>query len=176
MQPYVSVRLFEVLNDRAGQSAQNMRLYMLPGVGHCLGGVDADSADHLVALVHITGFDFRLTVRRERGVTAFGGSLVSPVPQGEFPEPELPPRERVRANQGPSSEAMKPIRNPDSAPGDWYVDTACIDCRASRNVAPNLIAERSGKSVFTRQPTTPDERLAAWRAVLVHQSTPLRRR
>ena len=37
------------------------------------------------------------------------------------------------------------IRNPDSAPGDWYVDTACIDCGASRHVAPNLIIERNGK-------------------------------
>ena len=62
---------------------------------------------------------------------------------------------------------MKPTRNPDSAPGDWYVDTACIDCGASRHVAPNLIVERNGKSVFARQPTTPEERLATWRAVLV---------
>ena len=62
---------------------------------------------------------------------------------------------------------MKPIRNPDSAPGDWYVDTACIDCGASRHVAPNLIVARNGKSVFAQQPTTPEERLAARRAVLV---------
>jgi glyoxylase-like metal-dependent hydrolase (beta-lactamase superfamily II) len=62
---------------------------------------------------------------------------------------------------------MKPIRNPDSAPGDWYVDTACIDCGASRHVAPHLIIERNGKSVFERQPSTEEERLAAWRAVLV---------
>jgi glyoxylase-like metal-dependent hydrolase (beta-lactamase superfamily II)/ferredoxin len=59
------------------------------------------------------------------------------------------------------------IRNPDSAPGDWYVDTACIDCGASRHVAPNLIIERNGKSVFAKQPNTQEERLAAWRAVLV---------
>jgi glyoxylase-like metal-dependent hydrolase (beta-lactamase superfamily II) len=62
---------------------------------------------------------------------------------------------------------MKPPRNPDSAPGDWYVDTACIDCGASRHVAPHLIVERHGKSVFARQPATHDERLAAWRAALV---------
>ena len=43
------------------------------------------------------------------------------------------------------------IRNADSAPGDWYVDTACIDCGASRHVAPNLIIERNGKSVFAKQ-------------------------
>ena len=62
---------------------------------------------------------------------------------------------------------MKPIRNPDSAPGDWYIDTACIDCGAARHVAPDLIVGRNGKSVFARQPQTEEERLAAWRAVVV---------
>jgi glyoxylase-like metal-dependent hydrolase (beta-lactamase superfamily II) len=62
---------------------------------------------------------------------------------------------------------MKPIRNPHSAPGDWYVDTACIDCGASRHVAPGLIVERDEKSVFARQPATPAEEIAAWRAALV---------
>ncbi len=62
---------------------------------------------------------------------------------------------------------MKPTRNPDSAPGDWYVDTACIDCGAARHVAPDLIVWQGGKSVFARQPATEEERIAAWRAVLV---------
>ena len=62
---------------------------------------------------------------------------------------------------------MKPIRNPNSAPGGWFIDTACIDCGASRHVAPQLVVERNGKSVFARQPTTAEDRLAAWRAVLV---------
>ncbi|HSW17602.1 MAG TPA: MBL fold metallo-hydrolase [Ramlibacter sp.] len=62
---------------------------------------------------------------------------------------------------------MKRIRNPDSAPGDWYIDTACIDCGAACHVAPDLIVRRNGKSVFARQPTTPEDRMAAWRAVLV---------
>lgn len=58
-------------------------------------------------------------------------------------------------------------RNLDSAPGDWYIDTHCIDCSASREVAPGLIVHRSGKSVFARQPATDEEERAAWRAVLV---------
>jgi glyoxylase-like metal-dependent hydrolase (beta-lactamase superfamily II) len=62
---------------------------------------------------------------------------------------------------------MKPARNPDSAAGDWYIDTACIDCGAARHVAPDIIVERHGKSVFARQPATAEEMLAAWRAVLV---------
>src|SRR5437763_939866 len=60
----------------------------------------------------------------------------------------------------------KPIRNPDSAPGDWFIDTACIDCCAARHVAPGLIVERNGMSVFARQPGSPEEELAAWRAAL----------
>jgi glyoxylase-like metal-dependent hydrolase (beta-lactamase superfamily II) len=62
---------------------------------------------------------------------------------------------------------MRPTRNPDSASGEWYIDTACIDCGASRHVAPGLIVERNEKSVFARQPVTPEDELAAWRAVLV---------
>lgn len=58
-------------------------------------------------------------------------------------------------------------RNPDSAPGDWYIDTRCIDCAASREVAPGLIVHRHGKSVFARQPANEEEELSAWRAVLV---------
>lgn len=62
---------------------------------------------------------------------------------------------------------VKRVRNPDSAPGDWYIDTECIDCGAACHVAPGLIARRNGKSVFVRQPDTPEDHLAAWRAVLV---------
>jgi glyoxylase-like metal-dependent hydrolase (beta-lactamase superfamily II) len=58
-------------------------------------------------------------------------------------------------------------RNPDSAPGDWYIDTACINCEASRHVAPGLIVERGDKSVFARQPANAEEELMAWRALLV---------
>jgi glyoxylase-like metal-dependent hydrolase (beta-lactamase superfamily II) len=58
-------------------------------------------------------------------------------------------------------------RNPASAPGDWYIDSRCIDCGASREVAPGLIVHRRGKSVFARQPAGEDEERAAWRAVLV---------
>ena len=62
---------------------------------------------------------------------------------------------------------MKRVRNPDSTPGDWYIDNECIDCGAACHVAPGLIVERNGKSVFARQPETREDRLAAWRAVLV---------
>jgi glyoxylase-like metal-dependent hydrolase (beta-lactamase superfamily II) len=58
-------------------------------------------------------------------------------------------------------------RHPLNASGDWYVDTRCIDCGAARTVAPGLIVEGGGQSVFARQPRTADELLQAWRARLL---------
>jgi glyoxylase-like metal-dependent hydrolase (beta-lactamase superfamily II) len=58
-------------------------------------------------------------------------------------------------------------RHPDNAPGDWYVDRDCIDCGASRTVAPGLIVHRGEQCVFQRQPETPDELMLAWRARLL---------
>ncbi|HEX4025643.1 MAG TPA: MBL fold metallo-hydrolase [Steroidobacteraceae bacterium] len=63
--------------------------------------------------------------------------------------------------------AKRTDRNPASAPGDWYIDNRCIDCAASREVAPGLIVHRDGKSVFARQPASEDEERAAWRAALL---------
>jgi len=58
-------------------------------------------------------------------------------------------------------------RNTASAPGDWYIDRRCIDCGASREVAPGLIVQESDLSIFARQPAGEEEERAAWRAVLV---------
>ncbi len=57
-------------------------------------------------------------------------------------------------------------RHSSNAPGDWYVDSSCINCRAAQTVAPGLIVERDGQSVFARQPGNSEERLMAWRARL----------
>jgi glyoxylase-like metal-dependent hydrolase (beta-lactamase superfamily II) len=58
-------------------------------------------------------------------------------------------------------------RHSANAPGDWYIDTRCTDCSAARTVAPGLIIEKGGQSVFARQPETPEEVLMAWRARLL---------
>ena len=58
-------------------------------------------------------------------------------------------------------------RNPSSAKGDWYIDNRCINCAASREVAPGLIVEHGDKAVFARQPVTEDDTRAAWRAALL---------
>jgi glyoxylase-like metal-dependent hydrolase (beta-lactamase superfamily II) len=54
-----------------------------------------------------------------------------------------------------------------NAPGDWYVDTRCIDCGAARTVAPGSIVEGAGQSVFAGQPASADELTMAWRARLL---------
>ncbi|NNF53070.1 MAG: MBL fold metallo-hydrolase [Acidimicrobiales bacterium] len=60
-------------------------------------------------------------------------------------------------------------RHPGGADGDWFVDTRCIDCDASRHVAVDLIARNptDGNSLFVRQPGTPEEIELAWRAAMV---------
>jgi glyoxylase-like metal-dependent hydrolase (beta-lactamase superfamily II) len=58
-------------------------------------------------------------------------------------------------------------RHPDNAPGDWYVDDRCVACDVARQHAPDLITSTDGgQSVITRQPATPDEEMALWRAAL----------
>jgi len=72
------------------------------------------------------------------------------------------------------TDSRKPHRA--NASGDWFVDTECIDCGASCNVAPGLIVRSGGQSVFARQPATPEEETAAWRAALVCPTASVRRR
>ena len=55
-----------------------------------------------------------------------------------------------------------PSQNP-----EWCVKDRCINCMASRTMAPAFIKEHAGKSVFLRQPSTPAEVEAAWRASAV---------
>jgi feruloyl esterase len=49
--PYVSTRAYHALKKNAGlKGRRNVRLYMLPGVGHCRGGAGADTVDLLGAM------------------------------------------------------------------------------------------------------------------------------
>jgi len=65
-------------------------------------------------------------------------------------------------------------RHAANAPGNWYVDTRCIDCSAAQTVAPGLIVEREGQSVFARLPETPEELRMAWRARLLCPTASIR--
>jgi glyoxylase-like metal-dependent hydrolase (beta-lactamase superfamily II) len=65
-------------------------------------------------------------------------------------------------------------RHPQNAAGDWYVDTSCTNCGAAQTVAPGLIVERDGQSVFARQPETEEETRQAWRARILCPSASVR--
>jgi glyoxylase-like metal-dependent hydrolase (beta-lactamase superfamily II) len=65
-------------------------------------------------------------------------------------------------------------RHPQNAPGNWHVDTTCTNCGAARTVAPGLIVERDGQSVFNHQPVTKEELRQAWRARILCPSASVR--
>jgi ferredoxin len=56
----------------------------------------------------------------------------------------------------------------DNAPGDYFVDSSCIDCDTCRFVAPSVFArsDAHGQSVVLRQPRAEDERLRAAMALV----------
>jgi glyoxylase-like metal-dependent hydrolase (beta-lactamase superfamily II)/ferredoxin len=55
------------------------------------------------------------------------------------------------------------LRHPGNAPGDWFVDTRCIDCGTCRDIAPNLFVDRGGLTVVARQPD-PEDGFDPWLA------------
>lgn len=57
-------------------------------------------------------------------------------------------------------------KHPANVDGPWFVDDTCIDCDATRQVAPHLIAAMAGGSAFIRQPETDEERHEAMLALL----------
>lgn len=61
---------------------------------------------------------------------------------------------------------MERMRHPANAPGSWFVDTACVDCDASRQVAPALFERRDRQSVVARQPATAEDERSMWLAAL----------
>jgi ferredoxin len=65
-------------------------------------------------------------------------------------------------------------RHAANASGDWYIDTECINCKAAQTVAPGLIVERDGQSVFDHQPENEEERIRAWRARLLCPTASIR--
>lgn len=58
------------------------------------------------------------------------------------------------------------LRRPENAPGEFYVDSTCIDCDTCRWVGRDLFTKAGDMSAVTRQPATEAERLAAFRALL----------
>jgi len=58
------------------------------------------------------------------------------------------------------------MRLPENAPGDFFVDSTCIDCDTCRQIAPQVFAEGDGYAVVHRQPSTGPDRRQALRALV----------
>ncbi len=57
-------------------------------------------------------------------------------------------------------------RVPESVPGDFFVDSTCIDCDACRQIAPAVFAEAAETSYVHQQPQNPADRRQALYALL----------
>jgi len=58
------------------------------------------------------------------------------------------------------------LKLPDNVPGDFFVDSTCIDCDACRVFAPAVFHEAGDQSAVWHQPETPDELLVAQKALI----------
>ena len=65
--------------------------------------------------------------------------------------------------------ADKLSKQPQNAPGPWYVDTSCTLCRLCLEEAPNLLNYTGDETAVyvSKQPETPEEMAAAQRAMEV---------
>jgi glyoxylase-like metal-dependent hydrolase (beta-lactamase superfamily II)/ferredoxin len=57
-------------------------------------------------------------------------------------------------------------RVPENVPGDFFVDSTCIDCDACRQIAPSVFGEASETSFIRTQPITCIDRRQAMQALL----------
>jgi glyoxylase-like metal-dependent hydrolase (beta-lactamase superfamily II)/ferredoxin len=58
------------------------------------------------------------------------------------------------------------LRLDTNVPGDWFVDSTCIDCDACRQIAPAVFHDEARQSAVHHQPATAEERLAAQKALI----------
>src|SRR5207248_1325366 len=55
---------------------------------------------------------------------------------------------------------------PENVPGDFFVDSSCIDCDACRQIAPTVFNDVGEQSAVFHQPESADELLAAQKALV----------
>lgn len=58
------------------------------------------------------------------------------------------------------------LKLPDNVPGDFFVDSTCIDCDACRVIAPAVFRDAGDQSAVEHQPDSPEELLAAQKALI----------
>ena len=62
--------------------------------------------------------------------------------------------------------ALAVLRRDENVPGDFFVDSTCIDCDLCRQIAPETFSEAGEMSAVHRQPATPDAELRAMKALV----------
>jgi glyoxylase-like metal-dependent hydrolase (beta-lactamase superfamily II)/ferredoxin len=62
--------------------------------------------------------------------------------------------------------ARAALRLPDNVPGDFFVDSTCIDCDACRQIAPTVFHDVGDQSAVFHQPENGRELLAAQKALI----------
>lgn len=62
--------------------------------------------------------------------------------------------------------AQAALRLPANVPGDFFVDSSCIDCDACRQIAPTVFHQAGDQSAVYHQPATAGEVLAAQKALI----------
>src|SRR4029078_5546082 len=68
--------------------------------------------------------------------------------------------------RGGSVMANPKKRVPENVPGDFFVDSTCIDCDACRQIAPNVFGEAADTSYVHTQPVLTMDRRRALQALL----------
>jgi glyoxylase-like metal-dependent hydrolase (beta-lactamase superfamily II)/ferredoxin len=63
--------------------------------------------------------------------------------------------------------ALVEQRRPENVPGDFYVDSTCIDCDLCRQIAPWVFTTAGDQSAVHHQPADPHEEQAALKALVV---------
>src|ERR1700716_1060389 len=58
------------------------------------------------------------------------------------------------------------LRIAENVPGDFFVDSTCIDCDACRQIAPTVFEDIGEQSAVFHQPDSPGELRAAQRALI----------
>src|SRR5262249_35468569 len=77
------------------------------------------------------------------------------------------PSSRIRRDREEGFVMANPRKRvPDNVPGDFFVDSTCIDCDACRQIAPAVFGQAPVTSFVHTQPTTATERGRALRALL----------
>ncbi len=62
--------------------------------------------------------------------------------------------------------ALVELKHAENTPGDFFVDTSCIDCDLCRQIAPATFSDIGDQSVVHHQPETEEEEFAALKALV----------